>query len=110
MGRKRVVVGGDDRESGSPSFAQGLLVVSRAGGEAVREIGASEPLAGSPLGDCGVDPVEIGASRAAAALGDPSGDFADPSVEFSHASLLRRKAGGTGGASVRSDTPPTFGQ
>ena len=45
MGRQHVVVGGDDREIGAVALAQRLLVARRAGGEAVGEIGAAEPLA-----------------------------------------------------------------
>ena len=93
MGRQHVVVGGDDREIGARSVAQGFLVAGGAGGEAVREIGAAEALARRPLGDRGVNPVEIGAPRGAAAFGDPFGDFADARIELGHACLLHRKNG-----------------
>ena len=85
MGRQHVVVGGYDREIGSRSVAQGLLVAGRAGGEAVGEIGAAEPLAHRSLGDRGVDSIEIGAPRVAAPFSDPPGDFGDSGVEFGHA-------------------------
>ena len=60
VGRKHVVIGGDDREIGARPLAQRLLVARPAGGEAMGEIGATEALAGWPLGDRGVDPRKVG--------------------------------------------------
>ncbi len=56
MGREHVVVGGDDGEIGPAGLAQRLLVARRAGGEAVREVGAAEAFAGRFVGGGGVDP------------------------------------------------------
>jgi hypothetical protein len=76
VGGEHVVVGGDDGEVRPGSVAQGLLV-GCAGGEAVGEIGAAEPLARRPLGDGGVDALEIAPARLAASLGDAFGNLAD---------------------------------
>ena len=84
MGGQHVVVGGDDREIGARPLAQGLLVAGPAGGEAVGEISAAEALADRPLGDRGLDPIEIGPARVPASPGDPIGRFADARVESGH--------------------------
>ena len=77
VGRKHVVIGGDDREIGPGPLAQRLFVARRAGGEAVGEIGAAEPLARRSLGGGGFDALEISLAGRAAALDDALGHFAD---------------------------------
>ncbi len=68
VGRKHVVIGGDDREIGSCPLPQSLLVVRSAGGEAMGEIGAAQALASWPLGDRGIDPRQVGLTGPAAPL------------------------------------------
>src|SRR5579863_7244731 len=84
MGRKHVIVSGDDREIGARPLPQRFLVARRAGGKAMREIGAAEPFAGGPVGHGGVDPGEVSLTRRAAALGNAFGHFADACIEFRH--------------------------
>ena len=58
-----------------------MLVLRAAGGEAVREIGAAELLAGRAVADRMIDPLQVSASPVLAAFDDAFGDFADAGVE-----------------------------
>jgi hypothetical protein len=56
VGRKHVVIGGDDREIGARPLPQRLFVAGPTSGEPMGEIGATEALASGRIGDRGIDP------------------------------------------------------
>jgi hypothetical protein len=91
MRREHVVVGGDDAEVRSATLAQRGLVGRGAGGEAVGEIaarqrGPSRPVAASG----GVDALQIGRARGAAALDETPGHLGDGGVWLGHENVQKK--------------------
>ena len=79
--RQHVIVGGDDAEIDRRRAGKTLLVIGRAGGKAMGEIGAGQAVAGwAGLADrlaCLFYPVEIGGAAGPAASLDTLGDVGD---------------------------------
>ena len=88
MRREHVVIGGDDREVGRRLAADRRLVVGRAGGEAMGEVGAGEPRRdAAPCAPRARMRSRYCARLARAAPADTLGDFSDARVKR-HGSLL----------------------
>ena len=83
MRREHVVVGRDDRDVGRRVHQRGLVILA-AGGVAVREVAARQGAARRSLPRRASDVLEIGRTRASAALGQSLGDLDDPGVHGHH--------------------------
>lgn len=80
VGRKHVVVGGDDGHVGRIRQAQALLVLRATAGDTMGEVGALRRIAGRPGARGGANHGEIGLARRTAALDQALGDFDDPGM------------------------------